>query len=107
MSSFDEMWKNAILNMKEAIKSNNNIYDYLMNFEPDENTGYSFTNDPIYKKYSNYLDSKTGGIHSGASFACCVRQSVQELKNKNNHHIIIHAQEVNNHDDNIPILKNI
>ena len=84
MSSYDEMWKNAILNMKNAIKSDNNIYEYLMDFEPDENTGYSFTNDPTYQKYSNYLDSKTGRIHSGASFACCVRQSVHELRNETN-----------------------
>ena len=101
MSSFEEKWRKAVVDMKDAIESDNNILDYLLNFEPNETEGYSFTTDPVYKRYSDYLDNKTGRIHSGASFACCVRESVEQIKNE---YIFVEAEEVTVIDEAVKII---
>jgi len=82
MTDFDTMWKESITDMIRAIRSDNNIHDYLLSFEPCVYTGYAWTQDKKYKEYSNYLDDKTGRVHSGASFACCVRESVDIIRNE-------------------------
>jgi len=84
MTDFDTMWKKAIEQMSNAIKSDNNIYDFFITFEPDETTGYIFSQDNRYKLYSDILEQKTSSTgHSGASFACCIRESVSKIRNEN------------------------
>ena len=80
MTDFNTMWTNSVNDMVKAIQSDNNIHDYLLSFEPCGNTGYAWTQDKKYKEYSNYLDTKTGYVHSGASFACCVREAVDIIR---------------------------
>lgn len=82
MTDFDTMWKKSVNDMVKYIKSDDNIHDYLLSFEPCENTGYAWTKDKKYKEYSNYLDQKTGYVHSGASFACCIREAVDIIRNE-------------------------
>ena len=82
MTDFETMWKKSINDMVKYIKSDDNIHDYLLSFEPCENTGYVWTQDKKYKEYSNYLDKKTGYVHSGASFACCIREAVDIIRNE-------------------------
>ena len=81
MSDFDTMWGKAVDEMINAIKSDNNIYDFFIVYEPCSDTGYSFSQDPRYKQYSDILDHKTNSTgHSGASFACCVREAVTKIR---------------------------
>tara|TARA_Y100001958_G_C21233989_1_gene560106 strand:- start:2394 stop:2717 length:324 start_codon:yes stop_codon:yes gene_type:complete len=98
MTSFDIMWKKSVDDMVKSIESNEEIYLYLLSFEPCEYTGYAWTTDSKYKEYSNYLDKKTGYVHSGASFACCVREAVNILR-KNS--VIVKATEVSEKDETI------
>jgi len=84
MSDFDTMWREAVEQMSNAIKSDNNIYDFFITFEPDETTGYIFSQDNRYKLYSDILEQKTSSTgHSGASFACCIREAVSQIRNEN------------------------
>ena len=75
------MWNNAVNQMIDAINSDNNIRDFLLQFEPDDNTGYAWSQDSQYKRYARILDRKTNSIgHSGASFACCLREAVDIIR---------------------------
>jgi len=78
-----------VKDMITAIQSDSNIIEYLLSFKPDENTGYSWTQDTKYKKYSDILDIKTGQVHSAASFACCLREAVDHIHKKREPVIII------------------
>tara|TARA_B100001248_G_scaffold207133_1_gene161177 strand:- start:787 stop:1107 length:321 start_codon:yes stop_codon:yes gene_type:complete len=103
----DTMWNNAVNQMIDAINSDNNIRDYLIKFMPDDNTGYSWTQDTRYKQYSHILDIKTNSTgHSGASFACCLREAVDIIRKG-----IVIADEVQSdndiNDDNIITLEPI
>ena len=96
--------------MVEAINSDNNIKDFFMNFEPDCDRGYAWSQDPQYKYYARILDYKTNSTgHSGASFACCLRESVDIIRRG-----IVVAEEIlvvegdtDNNDDNITTLEPI
>lgn len=77
----DAMWNNAVNQMIDAINSDNNIRDYLLQFTPDEQTGYIWSQDSQYKLYARILDRKTNSTgHSGASFACCLREAVDIIR---------------------------
>ena len=76
----DEQWKTHVKKMKDSIMENEEIYNYLLTFEPNENEGYCWTRDTKYKKYSDILDDATGGVHSGASFSICIRCALEEIK---------------------------
>ena len=39
MSDFDTMWGKAVDEMINAIKSDNNIYDFFITYEPCSDTG--------------------------------------------------------------------
>jgi len=52
MTSFDIMWKKSVDDMVKSIESNEEIYLYLLSFEPCEYTGYAWTTDSKYKEYS-------------------------------------------------------
>ena len=80
LSEFDIMWHNAVKEMISVINSDNNMRDYFMDFIPNESTGYAWTQNIQYKKYSAILDLKTNTVHSGASFACCVREAVEHIR---------------------------
>lgn len=100
----DTMWTNAVNKMIDAINSDNNIRDFLIQFEPDDNTGYAWTQDPQYKRYSLILDRKTNSTgHSGASFACCLREAIDIIRKG-----IVVAREVqSDSDDSIITLEPI
>ena len=98
MTDFDIMWTNSVNDMIKAIKSKTDIYDYLLSFEPCQYTGYAWTQDKKYKQFSEYLDKQTGFVHSGASFACCVRESVKIIRDEL---ITVNAEPVNDNDENI------
>jgi len=66
--------------MKDAILGDNNMNAFFRKFEPAEETGYAWTMDPEYKRYTATLDDKTGRIHSGSSFAMCVRCAVEKIR---------------------------
>lgn len=86
MSDVDTLWNNAVKGMISAIKSDNNMRDYFMDFIPNESTGYAWTQDPQYKKYSAILELKTKLVYvlaaaaGGASFACCIREAVDHIR---------------------------
>jgi len=76
-------WTQAVIHMKTAIQKNNNYYDFLMHFSPDDDTGYAWTKNTEFKNISEFLGRETDSDgHSGASFACCLRTSIQELKDE-------------------------
>ena len=103
MTSFEIMWKNSVNDMRDAIKSDNNMHDFFMSFEPSESTGYAWTHDERYKSYSDILDDKTGRVHSGASFACCVREAVEVIRGE----LIIIGEEVSESNSDITTLNAI
>ena len=99
----DTMWNNAINQMVEAINSDNNIKDFFMNFEPDSDRGYAWSQDPQYKYYARILDYKTDSTgHSGASFACCLREAVDIIRRG-----VVVAEEVQSDNDDITTLEPI
>jgi len=109
----DTVWNNAINQMVEAINSDNNIKDFFVNFEPSSDRGYAWTQDSQYKYYARILDYKTNSTgHSGASFACCLREAVDIIRRG-----VVVAEEVlvvegesgdtDNNDSNITTLEPI
>ena len=88
------MWENAVKTMRKSILENEDIYKFLMEFEPKDNEGYCWTRVPEYKRISDRLDILTGSIHSGSSFAICLRCVVDDLKNDIKNYI--------KNDDNVP-----
>ncbi len=79
MASLEEAMKSAVNNMVLKIKSDDELYDWFINFEPDEKKGYIWTNHPNLKKIDNLVSSDG---HSGASFAICLRKTKQILINE-------------------------
>ena len=78
-------WTQAVSNMKTAIKKNNNYHDFLLNFTPEDDTGYAWTQNEEFKQISKFLERETDSDgHSGASFAVCLRTSIQDLQNELN-----------------------
>lgn len=99
----DTNWSNAVNLMIKSINSDNNMRDFFLNFTPDENTGYAWSQHSQYRYYANILDRLTGETgHSGASFACCLRESVNIILKD-----VVVAEEVVGSDDDIIILEPI
>ena len=93
----DTKWNNAVNLMIKSINSDNNMRDFFVDFMPSENTGYAWSQDPQYKYYTNILDKLTDETgHSGASFACCLREAVNIIRKD-----VIVAGEVTDSDENI------
>ena len=100
----DTTWNNAVNQMIDAINSDNNIRDYLIQFIPDEQTGYSWTQDTRYKRYALILDRKTNSTgHSGASFACCLREAVDIIRGG----VVVAEEVLPDNNDNITTLEPI
>tara|TARA_B110000208_G_scaffold190398_1_gene254191 strand:- start:1959 stop:2243 length:285 start_codon:yes stop_codon:yes gene_type:complete len=78
----DEMWLKSVKNMKEVIHElPENHWTFLMNFEPDPERGYCFETNNNYKTIENIISRKTDSDgHSGASFACCLRCALDEIR---------------------------
>jgi hypothetical protein len=77
----DSTWERAVNLMITSINSDNNMLDFFKNFNPDENSGYAWSQNSQYKYYTNILDRLTDETgHSGASFACCLRESVNRIR---------------------------
>ena len=82
-------WTQAVINMKNALKKNNSYLQFMINFSPDENTGYVWSQNEEFRKISDFIENETyTDGHSGASFAICLRTSIQEIKNEMNNNII-------------------
>ena len=78
-------WTQAVINMKNALKKNHNYLQFMLDFSPDENTGYAWSQNQEFKKISDFIENETyTDGHSGASFAICLRTSIQEIKNEIN-----------------------
>ena len=108
--SNNTIWNNAIDQMVEAINSDNNIKDFFMKFEPDSDRGYAWSQDPQYKYYERILDHKTNSTgHSGASFACCLRESVDIIRRGGvvAEEVLVVEGDADNNDDNITTLEPI
>ena len=57
------------------------LRDFFVDFIPDDNTGYTWSKNPRYRYYANILDRLTNETgHSGASFAICLRESVNIIR---------------------------
>lgn len=100
----DPSWERAVNLMITSIKSDNNMLDFFKSFVPDENYGYAWSQNPQYKHYVRILErltSETG--HSGASFAICLRESVQRILSEN----IIEATDISDTDSDILTLEPI
>lgn len=76
----EDMWTKSVRQMKEAILGDNNVRSFFEEFEPKEGEGFAWTQDPTYKRYAAILDDKTGRIHSGSSFATCLRSVLYEIE---------------------------
>ena len=79
MISLEEAMKNNVNNMVSKIKNDSELYNWFMNFEPENNKGYMWTNHPNINKISELVYSDG---HSGASFAICLRKSKKILMNE-------------------------
>ena len=79
MESFEEAIKSDIKNMVSKIKSDTELYNWFINFTPDDNKGYMLTSHPNIDKINKLGDSDG---HSGASFAICLRESKKVLMNE-------------------------
>ena len=81
-------WTQAVINMKNALQKNNDYLQFMINFSPDEDTGYAWSQNQDFKRISDFLENETyTDGHSGASFAICLRTSIQEIKNEMNNNI--------------------
>lgn len=90
-----EMWNNAVNEMIQAINSDNKIRNFFINYEPEQNTGYIWSQNNNYLNYARILDNRTSSTgHSGASFVCCLREAVDIIKNN-----IIVANNIDVSDD--------
>jgi hypothetical protein len=90
-------WENAVNQMISAINTDNNMRDYFTRFEPDPNTGYAWYQDPQYKYYTSILTTLTDSTgHSGASFACCLREAINRIRSES---VVIEAKSVSESTD--------
>ena len=99
----DTKWNNAVNLMIHSINSDKNMRDFFLDFMPSENTGYAWSQNTRYKYYANILDRLTYETgHSGASFACCLREAVNIIRKD-----VIVAGEVIDSDNDIITLEPI
>jgi hypothetical protein len=90
-------WENAVNQMISAINTDNNMRDYFIRFEPDPNTGYAWYQEPQYKYYTSVLDTLTNSTgHSGASFACCLREAINRIRSES---VVVEAKSVSESTD--------
>jgi len=73
----EDYYEYCVANMKNVVK-NNNLTEWLVTYVPDPNCGFIWSSHKNIDIISRAV-AKDG--HSGASFACCIRQVQSELKN--------------------------
>tara|TARA_B100000674_G_C37189260_1_gene623298 strand:+ start:69 stop:344 length:276 start_codon:yes stop_codon:yes gene_type:complete len=75
--TYEQMFEKAVNNMMFAIKSDNKLYEWFMNYNPSD--GYTFDTHPNTIMISK-LVSLDG--HSGASFGTCMRKCKKIFEEK-------------------------
>ena len=78
----DDIFRRATDNMKNAINAlPENQKKFLLEYEPREDRGYLWDENPNYKQIKDILSIKTDSDgHSGASFSVCLRGAIKELR---------------------------
>lgn len=71
------MMDKSIENMKNALYKDEQLYNWFMNWEPDDDKGYMWSNNSYLDRLSELVNSDG---HSGASFAVCCRLTKKDLK---------------------------
>lgn len=96
----DTNWANAVNLMITSINSDNNMRDFFVDFIPDDNNGYAWSQNTQYRYYANILDRLTNETgHSGASFACCLRESVNIIRKD----IVVSEEVIDSNEDIITL----
>ena len=92
MSEESDMWKQCVENMKNSIHElSENQWIFLINYEPNENTGYYLDDNNDLNKIKKILTTKTDPDgHSGCSFTLCLRQAINDIRNSH----IVTGEEV-------------
>lgn len=72
----------AVTNMLEVLEKYPNLKDWMINWKPDKDKGYVWSNTTELQLLSNLVEPYGDG-HSGASFACCCRMTKQKLLENN------------------------
>ena len=73
----DDYFAKCVTNMKNVVE-NNNLTEWLVTYVPDPNLGFMWSS---HKNIDIISVAVAKDGHSGASFACCMRQVQSELKN--------------------------
>ena len=72
----------CVNNMKNAIKNNPDIHQWILSFKPEKDKGFMWTQ---HKYINNISNTVSDDGHSGCSFALCLRNAQRELvEEKNN-----------------------
>ena len=92
MSEESDMWKQCVENMKNSIHElSENQWMFLINYEPNENTGYYLDENNDLNEIKKILTTKTDtDDHSGCSFILCLRQAINDIRNSH----IVNSEEV-------------
>ena len=78
---YDSMMEKAINNMMKVIEKDKELYDWFINYEPDNKNGYIYSSNDNLDKISKLVDSDG---HSGASFSICLRMCKERFKEQRN-----------------------
>ena len=68
----------CVENMVQKIKENEELLKWFMDFKPNENEGYLFTDNINLSKIEKLVDNDG---HSASSFALCLRLAKKEINN--------------------------
>ena len=71
-----EYMEQCVKNMVRILKTDRDLLQWFINYNPSKETGYVFCNHPNYERLSALTDSDG---HSGASFAICCRIAKERL----------------------------
>ena len=69
----------CVENMVQKIKENEEILKWFMDFKPNENEGYLFSDNINLSKIEKMVDDDG---HSASSFALCLRLAKKEINKK-------------------------
>lgn len=70
------MMDESVEHMKTVLKSDSELYQWFMNWDPDESKGYMWSRNQHLDKLSDLVNEDG---HSGASFAVCCRLTKRSL----------------------------
>ena len=72
----------AVNNMLKVLEAYPNLKDWMINWEPEKDKGYMWSNTIEVETLSNLVEPYGDG-HSGASFAVCCRLTKERLMETN------------------------